>query len=758
MSATDLSVAMIVRLMDQFSGPGARLRDSMRSLKTEANAFRASLGRNIRTGFSAENIEAGIRRSEERFTRARQRMIGAAGMALTLAAPVMTAGNFEEELIHFANLAGLSAERTSSLRHELSELRHVTGQSELQLLEGLATYVGKGMGMDEAMASLRGTGRAATATRSQFEQMANAGYAVMDNLNVAPDRLSQAFDIMAQSGKEGSFELAAMARKFPEITAGARSLGMEGVGAVASLSAALQLAMKSAGSEDQAATNMTNFLGKITAPDTVRKFQEAGVDIQRELAIALERGTDPLEHMLLVIERMTGGDAFKMGELFADKQVLDFLRAVIPNLEEYQRITAVAAGAEGVIDKDYAAVMEGFNESTRQLRNSLTSLLGASGALLPVFTEMIQDATWIVDQVAAWTQANPELTATIVKGAAALLALGIATRVVGLGVAVMQGGLWRTASLLRGTALGARGLARILGRGFKFGGWAIRPLRWTARLIPAIPWRSLVRPLVWGARLIPSIGWASMISRLGTFGMNASGWGRLITPLRWFGRGALRLIPVIGWAVMAAEIGMFAWNYLGLKELPWRDYLNTTIDWVGWFFSFEWLDFLPDWSWMAIIGGPIAWGAMFAFQWADLLPDWDWGAIIPDLGAWFRSSETGNSGTSTNLNGPNAGGLNLRSPAEIQSLSGRVRAGMDMSSDDANSELRSALQNYGSTQPNVTVESRFESNPEINVKIDMPVSITRQQRVDNNAIARATGDQAARATRRALDDAAIAED
>lgn len=104
-----------------------------------------------------------------------------------------------------------------------------------------------------------------------------------------------------------------------------------------------------------------------------------------------------------------------------------------------------------------------------------------------------------------------------------------------------------------------------------------------------------------------------MAGRLGVLGMTASGWGKLITPLKWFGRGALKLIPGIGWVAAAAEIGLFAWDYLGLKELPWRDYLNKVIEWKNWFFSFEWMDFLPTWNWENIIpsfdlAGRLGWG------------------------------------------------------------------------------------------------------------------------------------------------------
>lgn len=589
--SNDMSVSFLIRLLDQFSAPGQKIRQTMRNIGGSANQMRSALGRKIRVGFSEANLQAALQRNERNIAASRSRLMGAGAMAVTIAAPVMKAGNFEEEMIHFGNLAEIGKDRLALLKTELDQLRGQTGKSNNELLAGLETYVGKGMGLDDALASMRATGRAATATRSEMAEMAGSGFAVMDNLKVAPDQLAQAFDIMAKSGKEGSFELAAMARKFPEITAGAKSLGMEGTESVASLAAALQIAMKSAGSEDQAATNMTNFLGKITAPDTVRKFKSFGVDVESEMKGALERGVDPLEHMLFKIEEMTGGDAFKMGQIFADKQVLDFLRAMIPNMQEYQRIKGEALGAEGVIDADYERVVAGFNHQVRELKASITSLMGASGALLPIMTDIVGDIRVGVDAVAAWTQANPELTATIVKGGAALLAFGVATRVGSFAFHTISGGALRAAGLflkfnkegrnislvarsLRGARAGVRGLFRAVSAPVR---WGLRPLRWTSRLVPKIPWARLaggrfglsrlLTPVRWGARLIPVIGWVGLTG--GRFALAS-----LITPIKW----GSRLIPAIGWAVLTG--GRFALSSL-VTPVKWSARMIPAIGWAA---------------------------------------------------------------------------------------------------------------------------------------------------------------------------------
>lgn len=255
--------------------------------------------------------------------------------------------------------------------------------------------------------------------------MGGAGFALYDNLKLAPEQLRQAYDIMAQGGKEGGFELSAMAKSFPEITSGARALKMEGLDAVAQLTAALQIAMKSAGSEAQAANNLSNFLGKLTSPATVKKFAKVGVSIEQELQKALERGVSPMEHMLEVIAEQTGGDALKMGELFEDKQVLDFLRAMIPNMEEYRKIKEASRGAEGVVDADLARKLKDFNVQKRQLGESLGNLFTLPPEVLDTLTAMLERVDAYVEKLIVWKNENPKFVKGLFLGASALGAMAV---------------------------------------------------------------------------------------------------------------------------------------------------------------------------------------------------------------------------------------------------------------------------------------------------------------------------------------------
>lgn len=548
-----MDVSLLIRLIDQVSAPAKKVADSLRGIGRVADEMKRGFGDAIRRGFSVDNIETATRNAEAALDRARSRLLGGIGMALTLAAPVVKAGDFQEAFIDFANVAEIPIEQMSDIEARLVAATRETGKNKLELLQILSTYVGKGMDLDQALEAIRATGRASTATKAEVSDMSNAGFAVMDNLGVSAADLAKAFDVMALSGKEGSFELKDMSRAFPELTAGAAALKMKGVPAVAALAAALQIAMKSAGSADQAANNMSNFLGKITSADAVKNFKEMGIDIEKELKNATEKGADPLLTALKLIEKATdGGDQFKMNQLFADKQVKDFLLALIPNLEEYERIRDKAAGAEGIIDKDWINVTAGFKAQVKALVTEIDNLFSSGGALLPIAQELLASFTDIVKQVNDWTKANPELTDTIVKSLAALLAVNVASRFLAFGIAAVRGPLIRLFSAFlkfdkqgRNIATGWRLLsatAGLVGPALvRLGAGAARASAGIARLVGL---SSRLRNAASGLALLASI------SRGGAIG---AGWTVLATAIGAVG-SALATITAPAWAVIAALV------------------------------------------------------------------------------------------------------------------------------------------------------------------------------------------------------------
>ncbi len=259
---------------------------------------------------------------------------------------------------------------------------------------------------------------------------------------------------MAQAGKEGAFELRDMAQYFPSLGAAYGALKQKGVPAVADLAAALQIARKGAGESSEAATNLGNALQKINAPQTRKAFQKMGVDLEKSMKQATAKGMTPIEAIAEITNRTLKGDLGKLGDLFQDSEVQKALRPLIQNIAEYRRIRAEAMKAQGVIEEDYQRRLKtsrGFADRLRATVENLNASLGV--ALLPAFNDIADKVSGVANKLAAFAEANPKLTRSIVLVTSALIGLRIAH------TALNFVGLMAKSGALSVLSLGLRGIA-----------------------------------------------------------------------------------------------------------------------------------------------------------------------------------------------------------------------------------------------------------------------------------------------------------
>ena len=300
------------------------------------------------------------------------------GLAYKLGIPqaIPEAFALEHQLRELGNVGQLSAEQLKEMDERLGSISRHTNQFRSEIAEGLNVLVASGIAPEKALDYMNVIGRTATAAQAEIVDISKTAFAVTDNLKVNVDDLGKTMDILAQAGKEGRFELKDMSAAFPSLTAGASMLGMRGVPAVSQLGAALQVAMKGAGSAAEAATNFESFLQAITSPMAVNRFKELyGVDLPQFLNQVIAENKDPIEEMVMLINHLTGGDVFKVSEIFRNKTDLNFLKPMMQNLDEYRRINASALGADGIMDEDFNHMMETTNEQFKLLKINMKELV-----------------------------------------------------------------------------------------------------------------------------------------------------------------------------------------------------------------------------------------------------------------------------------------------------------------------------------------------------------------------------------------------
>lgn len=301
---------------------------------------------------------------------------GGLAYKLGITEAIPEAFQMEHRLRELGNVGQLSAKQLEDMDKRLASISRYTNQMRPEIAEGLNVLVASGIDPTKALDYMNVIGRTATGEQAVIEDIARTAFSVTDNLKVPISDLGKSMDILAMSGKEGRFELKDMAAAFPSLTAGAAMLGMKGTPAVASLGAALQVAMKGAGEASEAANNLENFIQKVTSPLAVKNFEEVfGVNLKQVLLDAAAQGRDPILEVIEMMTELSVGDVFKVSEVFQDKQVLNFIKPMMQNLDEYKRIKASALSAEGVVDSDFEHMMETTNEQFKLLKINMKELV-----------------------------------------------------------------------------------------------------------------------------------------------------------------------------------------------------------------------------------------------------------------------------------------------------------------------------------------------------------------------------------------------
>ena len=230
---------------------------------------------------------------------------GALAYKLGITQAIPEALALEHQLRELGNVGQLSAKQLESMDKRLGSISRYTNQFRSEIAEGLNVLVASGVDPEKALDYMNVIGRTATAEQAAIVDISRTAFSVSDNLKVPIDDLAKSMDILAMSGKEGRFELKDMASAFPSLTAGASMLGMRGTPAVASLGAALQVAMKGAGEASEAANNLENFIQKVTSPLAVKNFEEVfGVNLKQVLIDSAEQGLDPILEVVEIMKNV----------------------------------------------------------------------------------------------------------------------------------------------------------------------------------------------------------------------------------------------------------------------------------------------------------------------------------------------------------------------------------------------------------------------------------------------------------------------
>lgn len=152
-----------------------------------------------------------------------------------------------------------------------------------------------------------------TATGADSKDLAMIAIRLKQTFGLNDGDIPKALNMAISAGQAGSFELADMAKFLPAQLANASNAGMKGMDDFASLLGLNQAAAITAGSSDQAGTNVTQLLAKITSQDAANaaariKFNGKGIDLPGSLVAAQGKGMNAIDAFSAIVDKIVASN------------------------------------------------------------------------------------------------------------------------------------------------------------------------------------------------------------------------------------------------------------------------------------------------------------------------------------------------------------------------------------------------------------------------------------------------------------------
>ena len=370
------------------------------------------------------------------------RGVAAAGM---VAVTAKTSADYQAIIRDIAIKAGVArtAEEADMSRSIIQTSRDV-GMGRNEVADVVNELVGAGMDLKQAMAFAPVAAKFVVGQGSSGVDTAKMIQALQTNAKITdPKVLEKALEAVAYQGQSGSFEASDMARWFPQLLAGMQKQGITGMDAVTQLGSMLQVQMKTAGTADEAANNLKNWIEKIGSGDVVKSYKDAGIDYQKSLNTGIQGGMSTLEASFGLAKRYIEAtdpkkaakmaeatakiskeadpakakamldsleQALRTGDIFADMQVKSALTAYVQNKELYEQLKKEAASASGILDQNLAerrdTSAQKWSETIQAGNDALRSV---GDAIRPVTDGLATGLTTVIKGVTQLSDESPKM-------------------------------------------------------------------------------------------------------------------------------------------------------------------------------------------------------------------------------------------------------------------------------------------------------------------------------------------------------------
>lgn len=386
--------------------------------------------------------------------------VGAAVVGVgVLAVPTKVSADFGAIVRDIAIKAGIANKpQEQEMSRKIIDTSRDTGMARNDVADVVNQLVGAGMELSKALEYAPVAAKFVVGQGSSGVDTAKMINALGQNAKITDAKqMQQALEAIAYQGQAGSFEASDMAKWFPELLAEMGKNGITGMDAVTQLGAMLQVQMKTAGSSDEAANNLKNWMGKIGSTDTVQAYKKAGIDYKGSMQTGLQNGMSTLETSMALAQKyiqatdpkraaamaeatskiskeadpekakamMTSlEESLRTGDLFADMQVKAALTAFMQNKALYAQLKNDSRDATGILDKNLSERREASSQKWAEMAQSMDDAMRSVGdALRPVTDTVAEALTKVTKGITSLSDSAPGVVTGIAAVGGGLVAL-----------------------------------------------------------------------------------------------------------------------------------------------------------------------------------------------------------------------------------------------------------------------------------------------------------------------------------------------
>lgn len=196
----------------------------------------------------------------------------------------------------------------------INTVKNVGGTHD-QALGNLNAMMVNGMSFEQAVAMLGQAQKMQVSGEANSEDIGSL-IKVLSDYGLKGEALVTAFNHALRSGMDGKFEIKDMVQALPDLLATASNAGFKGIKDFDFILSWLQSAADKAGNNSVAANNVANTLNKLTASDTIKRFEDIenpyvkgkGIDLQQSLLDGKARGLNPVEVISDIADKLLAVD------------------------------------------------------------------------------------------------------------------------------------------------------------------------------------------------------------------------------------------------------------------------------------------------------------------------------------------------------------------------------------------------------------------------------------------------------------------